>query len=101
MKVSDAQKLVPEIPSGDSKPGSASAAAHDTVPVDIVTTHGVSDLGASIASGMTMATTERAARLHALAQAVRSGTYHPSAAQLATKILEQAELDARLAHAFG
>lgn len=100
MKINDAQIAVPDLASGERKAEPPSAPVRDAVPVDIVTTHGLSDLGASVANGMAMATTERAARLHALAQAVRSGSYHPSASQLASKILEQAELDARLAHAF-
>ena len=52
---------------------------------------------ASVETGVTMAAGERSERLHVLAQAVRSGTYRPSASQLAAQILAEAELDAKLA----
>jgi anti-sigma28 factor (negative regulator of flagellin synthesis) len=38
----------------------------------------------------------RAARLHELEAAIKSGRYHPDAGQLANDLLESAEIDARL-----
>lgn len=69
--------------------GSAAAAT--------VTMEGSSALQAAVAGGIGLAATERAVRLHSLAQEVRAGAYHPNPSQLAERILAEAELEARLA----
>jgi anti-sigma28 factor (negative regulator of flagellin synthesis) len=48
-----------------------------------------------------MAAGERASRLEALTQEVRSGNYAPDASRLAEEILARADLDARLAKTLG
>jgi anti-sigma28 factor (negative regulator of flagellin synthesis) len=65
--------------------------------VDRVTLDQVGQIKTLVATGVTMAASERSERLHHLAQAVRSGTYRPNASQLAEQILAEAELDARIA----
>jgi hypothetical protein len=62
-----------------------------------VTLEQVGQLKTSVATGVTMAASERSERLSHLAQAVRAGTYRPNASQLAEQILAEAELDARIA----
>jgi anti-sigma28 factor (negative regulator of flagellin synthesis) len=57
----------------------------------------VGQVKTSVEAGVKMAAAERSERLHALVQAVRSGTYRPSASQLAAQILAEAKLDAKLA----
>ena len=54
-------------------------------------------LCSSVAGGIGLAATERAVRLHSLAQEVRAGAHHPNPSQLAERILAEAELEARLA----
>ena len=66
---------------------------------DRVTLDQVGQIKTLVATGVTMAATERSERIHHLAQAVRSGTYRPNASQLAEQILAEAELDARIAKA--
>ena len=66
-------------------------------PVDRVTLDQVGQIRTLVATGVTMAASERSERLHHLAQAVRSGTYRPNASQLAEQILAEAELDAKIA----
>jgi anti-sigma28 factor (negative regulator of flagellin synthesis) len=45
--------------------------------------------------------TDRAARIQQLEAAIREGGYQPDAGQLAEKIVQAAEVDARLSAAFG
>ena len=66
-------------------------------PAERVSTDEAAHLNNVVASATKMAASERALRLQALTQQVRSGTYHPNVSQLADQILAQAELDARLA----
>lgn len=75
----------------------APADAAPQTPVDRVSMDQLGHLKTSVEAGVTMAAGERSERLHALVQAVRSGTYRPSASQLAAQILAEAELDAKLA----
>jgi len=77
-----------------SQASAESAAA--APPVDRVTLDQVGQIKTLVATGVTMAASERSERLHHLAQAVRSGTYRPNASQLAEQILAEAELDARI-----
>src|SRR3954462_936573 len=77
----------------------APAPAAPAPAVDRVTLDQVGQIKTLVATGVTMAATERTERLHHLAQAVRSGTYRPNASQLAEQILAEAELDARIAKA--
>jgi len=100
---------VPEPISVPSPPAAAVAGQAPTrsdVIYEPVLTAGVSEeqvsmedtsaLQASVAGGINLAATERAVRLHSLAQEVRAGTYRPNASQLADRILADAELEARL-----
>jgi len=77
-------------PAASAEPAAAPAA-------DRVTLDQVGQIKTSVATGVTMAASERSERLHHLTQAVRSGTYRPNASQLAEQILAEAELDARIA----
>lgn len=56
-----------------------------------------SEVSAMVAPAVRLAAGERAARIQALAQAVRSGTFRPNANALAEQILAAAEVEARLA----
>lgn len=56
----------------------------------------VKDLQVSIAAGESRAAGNRVARLHELAEQVRSGVYRPSSFELASQIVAQAELNTRL-----
>ena len=80
------------VPAQEPTAPAAAAPAADRVTLDQV-----GQLKTSVATGVTMAASERSERLHSLAQAVRSGTYRPNASQLAEQILAEAELDARIA----
>lgn len=77
-----------------SAPPPPDAAAPPTEKVSVNETEA---FRASLATSVNLAATEREARLSALAQAVRSGAYRPSASRLADQILAEAELDARIA----
>lgn len=67
------------------------------VPLENVSMEDTTALAANVAGGINLAATERAVRLHSLAQEVRSGAYRPNPSQLAERILAEAELEARLA----
>jgi hypothetical protein len=56
----------------------------------------VKDLQLSVAAGENRAAANRVARLHQLAEQVRSGVYRPSSFELASQIVAQAELNTRL-----
>jgi hypothetical protein len=56
----------------------------------------VKDLQVSVAAGENRAAANRVARLHQLAEEVRSGAYRPSSFELASQIVAQAELNTRL-----
>jgi hypothetical protein len=72
-----------------------------SIVTDRVTTEEADHLKESVSSTRRMAAGERALRLQALAQEVRSGTYRPNVSQLAAEILAQVELDMRLAERLG
>lgn len=91
------------------EPGTVAAAAELTRPTespagnpepprnDRVSLDATSEVSAMVAPAVHLAAGERAARIQALAQAVRSGTYRPNANALAEQILAAAEIEARLA----
>jgi len=68
---------------------------------DRVSTDDASRLQSSVRASMRIAVGERASRLEALTQEVRSGNYAPDASRLAEEILARADLDARLAKTLG
>lgn len=55
-----------------------------------------SQRAALISSAASQAGATRAARLAELASQIKSGNYHPTAAELADQLLNAAEIDARL-----
>jgi hypothetical protein len=65
-------------------------------PAERVTTEQTEEVQGAVVRSVAFAASERALRLQALAQAVRSGSYRPSATALAEQILAAAELEARL-----
>lgn len=67
------------------------------VPTDRATLVQSDYLRTSIANNVNVAASERAVRIHALTQQVRSGTYRPNSTQLAEQILAEAAFDADLA----
>jgi anti-sigma28 factor (negative regulator of flagellin synthesis) len=67
------------------------------VPTDRATLAQSDYLRTSIANNVNVAASERAVRIHALTQQVRSGTYRPNSTQLAEQILAEAAFDADLA----
>jgi len=72
-------------------------AAVPVVPTDRATLVQSDYLRTSIANNVNVAASERAVRIHALTQQVRSGTYRPNSTQLAEQILAEAAFDADLA----
>ena len=86
-------------PTPAPNPAGAPTEASPAVPVDRVSLSQVSEVKMAVPAAITMAASERSERLHHLTQAVRSGAYRPSESQLASQILAEAELDARLARA--
>ena len=87
-----------------SFPEQAAEAARDVPaasPPDRVSTDDASRLQSSVRASMRIAVGERASRLEALTQEVRSGNYAPDASRLAEEILARADLDARLAKTLG
>jgi len=68
-------------------------------PADRVSLEQVAQVRTSVATGVTMAASERSERIAHLAQAVRAGTYRPNASQLAAQMLADAEMEAQLARA--
>ena len=105
MKIKEVQVSVPGQSVAVGSVGSTlpADAPNPIVPVaaaDRISTSDSDRLRSSIASGVTLAMSERTLRLDSLAQAVRSGNYRPSSGQLAEQILASAELDARLASLF-
>ena len=99
MKVNEPKSAVAAHPSGVASNGAAPEASAAPAPssAERVSTDEAAHLNNVVASATKMAASERALRLQALTQQVRSGNYHPNVSQLADQILAQAELDARLA----
>src|SRR5688572_8805066 len=79
----------------------SNAASVSSIVPDRVTTDEADHLKESVSNTRRMAAGERALRLQALAQEVRSGTYRPNVSELAAEILAQIELDMQLAERLG
>ena len=77
------------------------AAPHERTREDRVSLERTREVQATIQSAKLSAGAGRTAQLEALENAVRSGTYRPSAEQIADRILAAAELDARLRSLLG
>lgn len=102
MKVNEPQQTTAT--AGEAAVGAterSNAAGTSTIAPDRVTTDEANHLKDSVTTTKHMAAGERALRLQALAQEVRSGNYRPNVSQLAAEILAQAELDMRLAERLG
>ncbi|MEP6653479.1 MAG: flagellar biosynthesis anti-sigma factor FlgM [Myxococcales bacterium] len=106
MKVNEPKSAAAAHPSGVAPTGPApeasaalalGLASSSPSAAERVSTDEAAHLNDIVASATKMAASERALRLQALTQQVRSGNYHPNVSQLADQILAQAELDARLA----
>ena len=91
MKVTD-PKFQAVAPAKVSTDGPVRAAA----PVERVTTAESQALASTIARVGQSLPADRAARIQQLAQAVKKGQYQPNAQQIAERIIDQAELEARL-----
>lgn len=96
MKVNDTKQTA-AVSAATESPPPVPAAASSAPTADRVTTDEADHLKESVTSSRRMAAGERALRLQSLAQQVRSGAYRPNVSRLAAEILDQAELDARLA----
>lgn len=86
MKVNDSKSVVAAHPLGPAANGAAPEAYAASAPAtaaERVSTDEAAHLNAVVASATKMATSERALRLQALTQQVRSGNYHPNVSQLA------------------
>jgi len=98
MRVDDTQSLkgtdsAPAKPSGDK---AAIRPQTDKVSLD-----GVKHVEAIVQAVQTSMGTDRNTRLQELETAIRQGGYKPDAGQLAEKIVQAAEVDARLSVIFG
>jgi anti-sigma28 factor (negative regulator of flagellin synthesis) len=70
-------------------------------PADKVSLDGVKQVEAVVQAVKTSMGVDRSSRLQALEIAIRQGGYKPDAGQLAEKIVQAAEVDARLSVIFG
>lgn len=91
MKINDTHTAVP-VQSATTQAAPARAREEQ----DRVSFERTRALEADIDQAKVSAGASRAARLQALEAAIRNGTFKPSPQQLAEKLLESAELDARL-----
>lgn len=90
MKVTEPGKVI------QIRSGAQSAGAARRPPEDKVSVSESAPLTAAIGAARANAEAVHQARLDALTQAIRSGSYQPSAQRLAERLLDAAELDARL-----
>lgn len=81
---------------GERSGVTAAADASRPVATDRVSTAGAAELEAAVAKAKSEASGARAAQLAEIEAAVRKGTYRPDPARIAQKIIEDAELIARL-----
>jgi|GEM_PF-3221620 len=93
-EVNSAPAIAPAAPAPERR---SSEPAPPAVPADRATLAQSDYLRSSIATNVNVAASERAVRIHALTQQVRSGTYRPNSSQLAEQILAEAAFDADLA----
>jgi len=70
-------------------------------PTDKVSLDGVKHVEAVVQAVKTSMGVDRSARLQELENAIRQGGYKPDAGQMAEKIVQAAEVDARLSVIFG
>lgn len=99
MRVEDKQS-VKSTDSGPPKSTIAGAAA-GRVLTDKVSVDGVKQVEAVVRAVQTSLSSERVARLQELEVAIRQGRYQPDAGRLAQRIVQAAEVDARLRAIFG
>lgn len=97
MKINDTQNTAPLQSSSNTQAAPARAREEQ----DRVTLERTKALQADIDRAKVSAGASRAAQLQALETAIRSGTFKPSAQQLAEKLLQSAEVDARLRSLLG
>ncbi|MBX7113993.1 MAG: flagellar biosynthesis anti-sigma factor FlgM [Myxococcaceae bacterium] len=90
MKVNEPKEISP------LRPVKADAASPQAEKHDVVTLENTREVDAAISQAKTSSGASRAAHLVAIEAAVRNGTFKPSASQVAQRILEAAELDARI-----
>jgi hypothetical protein len=90
MKIQDTHSALPL----QAAPGAPSVRTREEE--DRVTVQRTRALQADIDRAKLSAGADRAAQLRALELALRNGTFQPSPSQLAEKLLQAAELDARL-----
>ncbi len=91
MKVTD-PKLQVVIPTKSAQEGPVRAAA----PVERVSTVHSEAVAAAVAQVKSSLPADRAARIAQIAQAVKKGNYQPNPQQIAERIIDDAELAARL-----
>ena len=99
MKISDANTIVgtPEV--NPSTPRAVDAAAQTQAPAapsDTVTTQKKQELEKAIMQAQAQVGTGHAAELAQIAAAVKNGTYQPDPARIASRILDEAQVDARI-----
>lgn len=90
MKVNEPKEISP------LRPVKGEAAAPQAEKRDLVTLENTREVEAAITQAKTSSGASRQAHLLAIEAAVRNGTFKPSASQVAQRILEAAELDARI-----
>ena len=87
---------VPELKSVGPAAPASTAKLEKTAPVERVSTAQSQSLASTHTEVRAQLPAERAARVAHLAQTVKRGQLHPNAQLIAERILEEAELDARL-----
>jgi flagellar biosynthesis anti-sigma factor FlgM len=98
MRVEDKQS----VKGSDSGPAKAATDRGAVRPqADKVSLEGAKHVEAVVQAVQASMGVDRSARLQELENAIRQGTYQPDAGQLAEKIVQAAEVDARLAAIFG
>jgi anti-sigma28 factor (negative regulator of flagellin synthesis) len=98
MRVEDRQSLK-GIDAAPAKPTGDKSAVHPQA--DKVSLDGVKQVEAVVQTVKTSMGVDRNSRLQELEAAIRQGGYKPDAGQLAEKIVQAAEVDARLSVIFG
>ncbi len=99
MRVED--KSVKSVDPGPSKQVGERAALVGRVLTDKVSVEGVKQVEAVVRAVQASLSSDRASRLQELETAIRQGRYQPDAGRLAERIVQAAEVDARLRAIFG
>lgn len=94
MKIVDTHTAVPV--QSTTTAATQASPAHQKEEQERVSLERTRSLRADLEQAKIAAGTARAAQLQALEAAIRNGNYRPSAQQLAEKLLQSAELEARL-----